>query len=140
VVVCLERCADLHMAQLIPLPLTVSCFSKIPIGFILLVPSHPGSPGQRAVKRVCVCIYKAVCSHLKQMLSPPVSVCHFSYRTYFILCIITSLLALQELLCCGSAGSVSVGSKRTGAGAKVGGGDRPMETSHVHTGHVQRPR
>ena len=74
------------------------------------------------------------------MLSPPVSVCHFSYRTYFILCIITSLLTLQELLCCGSAGSVSVGSERTGAGAKVGGGDRPMETSHVHTGHVQRPR
>ena len=29
VVVCLERGADLHMAQLMPLPLTVSCFSKI---------------------------------------------------------------------------------------------------------------
>jgi len=32
VVVCLERGADLHMAQLMPLPLTVSCFSKIQIG------------------------------------------------------------------------------------------------------------
>ena len=31
-VVCLERGADLHMAQLMPLPLTVSCFSKIQIG------------------------------------------------------------------------------------------------------------
>ena len=31
-VICLERCADLHMAQLLPLPLTVSCFSKIQIG------------------------------------------------------------------------------------------------------------
>jgi len=33
VVICLERGADLHMAQLMPLPLTVSCFSKIQIGF-----------------------------------------------------------------------------------------------------------
>jgi len=54
VVICLERGADLHMAQLIPLPLTVSCFSKIQIGFTFLVPAHPGSPGQRVVKRVCV--------------------------------------------------------------------------------------
>ena len=50
--------ADLHMAQLMPLPLTVSCFSKIQIGFTFLVPAHPGSPGQKAVKRVCVCKYK----------------------------------------------------------------------------------
>ena len=55
VVICLERGADLHMAQRIPLPLTVSCFSKIQISFTFLVPAHPGSPGQRAVKRVCVC-------------------------------------------------------------------------------------
>ena len=40
-VICLERGADLHMAQLIPLPLTVSCFSKIPVGFTFLVPAHP---------------------------------------------------------------------------------------------------
>ena len=53
-VICLERGADLHSAQLMPLPLTVSCFSKIQIGFTFLVPAHPGSPGQRAVKRVCV--------------------------------------------------------------------------------------
>ena len=55
-VICLERGADLHMAQLMPLPLTVSCFSKIQIGFTFLVPSDPGSPGHRAVKRVCVCV------------------------------------------------------------------------------------
>jgi len=54
VVICLERSADLHMAQLMPLSLTVSCFSKIQIGFTFLVPAHPGSPGKRAVKRVCV--------------------------------------------------------------------------------------
>jgi len=52
-VICLERNADLRMAQLMPLPLTVSCFSKIQIGFTFLVPAHPGSPGQRAVKRMC---------------------------------------------------------------------------------------
>ena len=57
-VICLERDADLHIAQLMPLPLTVSCFSKIQIGFTFLVPAHPGSPGKRAVKRVCVwCVY-----------------------------------------------------------------------------------
>jgi len=50
------RWVDLHMAQLMPLPLTVSCFSKIQIGFTFLVPAHPGSPGQRAAKRVCVCV------------------------------------------------------------------------------------
>jgi len=54
VVTCLERGADLHMAQLMSLPLTVSCFSKIQIGFAFLVPAHLGSPRQRAVKRVCV--------------------------------------------------------------------------------------
>ena len=55
-ITCLERGADLHMAQRIPLPLTVSCFSKIWIGFTFLVPAHLGSPGKRAVKRVCVCV------------------------------------------------------------------------------------
>jgi len=59
--ICLERGADLHMAQLMPLPLTVSCFSKIQIGFTFLVPAYPGSPGQRAVKRVCVCVSSMLC-------------------------------------------------------------------------------
>jgi len=63
-VICLERDADLHMAQLMPLPLTVSCFIKIQIGFTFLVPAHPGSPGKRAVKRVCVCV--CVCVFLYQ--------------------------------------------------------------------------
>ena len=61
VVICLERGADLHIAQLMPLPLTVSCFSKIPIGLTFLVPAHPGSPRQRAVKRVCVCVCVRAC-------------------------------------------------------------------------------
>ena len=42
-VICLELDADLHMAQLMPLPLTVSCCSKIQIGFTFLVLAHLGS-------------------------------------------------------------------------------------------------
>ena len=49
-VICLERGADLHMAQLMPLPLTVSCSSKIQIGFTFLVPAYPGCPGKESVK------------------------------------------------------------------------------------------
>jgi len=44
------------MAQLMPLPLLVCCFSEIRIGFIFLVPAHPGSPGKGVVKWVCVCV------------------------------------------------------------------------------------
>ena len=55
-VICLKRGADLHMAQLMPPALTVSWFSKIQTGFTFLVQAHPGSPGQRAIKRVCVCV------------------------------------------------------------------------------------
>ena len=55
-VICLERGTDLRMAQLMPLPLTVSCFSKIQIGFTFLVPAHPGNPVRRAVKWLCVCV------------------------------------------------------------------------------------
>ena len=69
-VICLERDADLHIAQMMPLPLTVSCFSKIQIGFTFLVPAHLGSPGQRAI-RACVCV--CVCFLLDRRLAifPP---------------------------------------------------------------------
>ena len=73
-VICLERDADLHMAQLMPLPLTVSCFSKIQIGFTFLVPAHPGSPGQRAVKRVCVCVCVHKCNGIWQITVSVVTV------------------------------------------------------------------
>ena len=45
-----------------PLSLTVSCFSKIQIGFTFLVPAHLGSPGKRVIKRMCVCVlsHKAI--------------------------------------------------------------------------------
>ena len=47
--------ADLRMSQLMPLPLTVSCFSKIQIGFSFQVPAHPGDPGKRLLNG-CVCV------------------------------------------------------------------------------------
>ena len=65
-VICLERDADLHMAQLMPLPLTVSCFSKIQTGFTFLVPDYSGSPRKgplmsslpaAAVTYVLGCVY-----------------------------------------------------------------------------------
>ena len=56
VVICLQRGADLHMAQLMPMPLTVSCFSKIQIGFTFLVPVHLGSPGKGPLNG-CVCVF-----------------------------------------------------------------------------------
>ena len=55
-VICQEQGADVHMAQLTPLPLTVSCFIKIQIGITFLVPAHLGRPIKRAVKWVCVCV------------------------------------------------------------------------------------
>ena len=69
---CLELGADLHMAQLMPLPLTVSCFSKIQIVFTFLVRAHPGGPGQRAVKRVCggVLVWLSVCSEVQTCICP----------------------------------------------------------------------
>jgi len=48
--------SNVHLAQLMPLPLTVSCLSKIQIGSTFLVLAHLGSPGKRAVKRMCVCV------------------------------------------------------------------------------------
>ena len=77
-VICLERGADLHMAQLMPLPLTVSCFSNIQIGFTFLVPAYPGSPGKRAVKRVCVYVVRYVlcnCRILNKILDILIMCC-----------------------------------------------------------------
>jgi len=62
-VICLQLGADLHMAQLMPLPLTVSCFSIIQIGFTFLVLAHPGSPGKGPLNGcVCVLCSKKLCS------------------------------------------------------------------------------
>ena len=68
-VICLERVADLHMAQLMPQPLTVSCFSKIQIGFTILLPAYPGSPGKRPLNGcVCVCSCTVLFANISQVI------------------------------------------------------------------------
>jgi len=89
-VICLERDADLHTAQLMPLPLIVSCSSKIQIGFTFLVPAHLGSPGKRAVKRACVrvvrpmtkrnCTGQNTAQWLCELCNPRVIIASVSYR------------------------------------------------------------
>ena len=88
-VICLEQGADLHMAQLMPLPLTVSCFSKIQIGFTFLVLALPGSPGKRAVNlRVCayaclcacVCVMCVMCVWFYNKITAQVYVLHLSWK------------------------------------------------------------
>ena len=71
-VICLEQDADLHMAQLMPLPLTISCFSKIQIGFTFLVLAYPGSAGKWPLNGcVRVCNLRRVQS--KQRTTPSLS-------------------------------------------------------------------
>ena len=98
-VICLEQGAVLHMAQLMPLPLTVSCFSKIHIGFTFLVPAHLGSPGQGPLNEcVCVCVCVCVCLCLLYMrnLFVQVVLCHVSC-IFYVVCIIFFLFYLSSL-------------------------------------------
>ena len=90
-VICLERGADLHMAQLMPLPLTVSCFSKIQIGFTFLIMAHLGSPGKGAVKRARACVRACVCvcvlakSDNNSYHPPTVEPCHRQWANLLLL-------------------------------------------------------
>ena len=108
-VICLERGADLHMTQLMPLPLTVSCFSKIQIDFTFLVPAHPGSPGQRAVEwGVYFCKRKLVCEHCGQLASRCSAVnarSHFAARRCLTITGNTTT-TLQRLIAAASPGVV----------------------------------
>ena len=76
-----SRCR-LAYGPLMPLPLTVSCSSKIQIGFTFLVPADLGSPGKRTVKRVCVCVCVIDLSHCTvQVFSiPPFAWCIFELK------------------------------------------------------------
>ena len=78
-VICLERGADLHMAQLMPLPLTVSCFTKIQIGFTFLVLAHPGSPGKGPLNG---CVYVCV---------PNVYYCPVTFHVFVVFVVMPSL-------------------------------------------------
>ena len=123
-VICLQRGADLHMFQLMSLPLTVSCFSKIQIGFAFLVPAHLGSPRKRAVKCVCVCVcvlavvlFELCCVNVT-LYSFPVVTDHIAVRpvlisvglTYFLLAHFTTMHACVCVvgLCVGHADAEQV--------------------------------
>ena len=97
-VICLQLGADLHMAQLMPLPLTVSCFNKIQICFTFLVPADLGIPGKRAVKRVLFfgsfwsqqLFHQSTVNgqkHVRYQLT--ISCCDVSYRklTFYAICL-----------------------------------------------------
>ena len=80
-VICLERVADLHMSQLMPLPLTVFYFSKIQIGFTFLVPAYPGSPGKGPLNWcvcVCVCLSGVIINTFSQSISQTESTAYSS--------------------------------------------------------------
>ena len=82
VIICLERGADLHMAQLMSLSLTVSCFSKIQIGFSFLVPAYLSSPGKWPINGcVCVCVCVCVCYEESGAQTQP---CPFQGAYHFI--------------------------------------------------------
>ena len=109
VVVCLERGADLHVAQLMPLPLTVTCFSKIQIGFTFLVPAHLGSPRQRAVKRVCVCSMQFYDERVGVFVCICLCVCRRSCRRNYARPIFTKFLCmLPTAVARSSSGSIAI--------------------------------
>jgi len=88
-VICLERSADLHMTQLMPLPLTVSCFSKIQIGFTFLALAHQRWSqtnshwiGPRWWRRVCVCV--CVCACLQKSHTVPLTAKSAFVGLYFL--------------------------------------------------------
>ena len=105
VVICLERDADLHVAQLMPLPLTVPCFSKIQIGFTFLVPAHPGSSGQRVVcmcacynQIFVVCMYACCRGRITYYTEPPETYTHSPHVSAEIVTEMTRAFDIDALL------------------------------------------
>ena len=81
-VICLERDAELHMAQLMPLPLTFSCFIKIQVGFTFLLVAHPGSPGKKSLNgRVCMCVHEEMTFKTVNYVTLHPSMCVFGVLT-----------------------------------------------------------
>jgi len=72
------------MAQLMPLPLTVSCFSKIQIGFTFLVPAHLGSPDKGPLNGCVVYLWFYLTTRI--MLSPPQIIAPSSSSPHFSCC------------------------------------------------------
>ena len=99
-VVCLERGADLHLVQLMPLPLTVSCFSKIQIGFSFLIPAHMASAGKRAVKHVCVCVCVCAFVRVRVCVNPGIIIINININT------ITTKGCFSHSCCCIGIGTM----------------------------------
>ena len=97
VVLSLKRDADLHMAQMMPLPLTVSCFSKIQIGFTFLVLAHLGSPRKRAIKRAVVVVVNEKLS-LERTVSKRTHCASYAQMTINPVCI--ALLDIPRYVTC----------------------------------------
>jgi len=99
VVICLQRGADLHMAQLmpLPLPLTVSCFSKIQIGFTFLVLADMGSPRKRAIKLVYVRVCVFVCVLCFLQITFPHNVVSLSILSFMVFLVFFTCLTILYL-------------------------------------------
>jgi len=99
VVICLERGADLHMAQLMPLLLTVSCFSKIHIDFTFLALVHLGSPVKGPLNGcVCVCVSYSFLRHFLYSLSLSILYKEFGQSTGWCQCCVFSSVLWHHLL------------------------------------------
>jgi len=99
-VICLDQGADLHLAQLMPLPLTVFCFSEIQIGFTFLVPAHAGSPGKRQLNGcmyVCMSVSASVGAHTESSVPTPQIFQLNHYSKFFELADVTSELRGHSL-------------------------------------------
>jgi len=68
------------MAQLMPLPLTISCFSKIQVGFTFLLLAYPGSPGKRAIKRVMMMMMMMTMTMAMAMAMTMMMICIFEIQ------------------------------------------------------------
>ena len=82
--ICLERGADLHMAQLMAPPLTISCFNKNSDWFYLFGTGSPDSPGQRALKRMCVCVFVRFVLNVKTVIMLTTAKDEPQHNTIFI--------------------------------------------------------
>ena len=86
------------MAQLMPLPLTVSCFSKTQIGFAFLVPADLGSPGKRTVKWMCVCNSHTICNFLYRKTTSNQLIISIKIQDNFFYQITNAVLERRPLL------------------------------------------
>ena len=85
----LDQGADLHVARLKPLPLTVSCCSKIQIGFTFLILADSGKPEEGAFKWV-----------LLSLLYFSMYVCHVCrYKLWMIVCFLLAVVDNVEHRC-----------------------------------------